>query len=203
MLSRRNVSRIVAAISAAILAFHTATAALSPEDESFCRRASGAMCRVLGIEDSMPPGETRVAVSDHVFCELADLFFRFKPLVSTAAAKPRTAAPSPVRAAPADGFAAEDRRMLRQIYRAAVFGETPTDAQAAGDVRRRQVLYGTSLYSPPTKYDRGVSSYRAATMAINAPQFLGVKGAYSLSEKDSLARAIRREHDHPSQVFGT
>ena len=58
MLSRRNVSRIVAAISAAILAFHTATAALPPEDESLCRRASGAMCRVLGIEDSMPPGET-------------------------------------------------------------------------------------------------------------------------------------------------
>ena len=101
VLSRRNVSRIVAAISAAILAFHTATAALSPEDESLCRRASCAMCRVLSIEDSMPPGDTRVAVSDHVFCELADLFFRFKPLVSPIAASlpaaPPAAAPSPVR----------------------------------------------------------------------------------------------------------
>ena len=37
VLSRRNVARIIAAISAALLAFHTATAALSPQDEALRR----------------------------------------------------------------------------------------------------------------------------------------------------------------------
>ena len=57
VLSRRNVARIIAAISAALLAFHTATAALSPQDEALRRRASDAMCRILPIEEAMPPGE--------------------------------------------------------------------------------------------------------------------------------------------------
>ena len=64
-LSRRNIARIVAAISAAMLWSHSATAALSPADKALMRRASGAMCTILPIEDSMPDGEPHVAVSDH------------------------------------------------------------------------------------------------------------------------------------------
>ena len=73
----------------------------------------------------------------------------------------------------------------------------PADAQVAGDVRRQQVLYGVSLYRPPTKYDKGFSSYRAADKAITAPQFRDVEGAYSSGERRSLARAIVRESKNP------
>ena len=93
--------------------------------------------------------------------------------------------------------------MLRQIHRASVFGEMPADAQVAGDVRRQQVLYGVSLYRPPTKYDKGFSSYRAADKAITAPQFRDVEGAYSLAEKCSLAKAIVREYNSPKTDSGT
>ena len=108
----------------------------------------------------------------------------------------------PPPAAP-DILTTEFGRLIRQIHRAAVFGEIPTSAQVAGDVRRRQILYGAGLYKRPTKHSKGVSSYRAAEMAIKAPQFLGAEGAYSIAEKHSLARAIRREHDNPAQDFGT
>ena len=90
VLSRRNIARIIAAISAAVLAFHTATTALSADDESLSRRASAAMCRILAIEDSIPSEVARISVSDHVFCELAELFFRFRPLVSSATSAGRT-----------------------------------------------------------------------------------------------------------------
>ena len=72
-LSRRSIARIIAAISAALLAFHAATSALTPADEALRRRASGAMCRILPIEDSMPAGEPHVAVSDHIFVEFAEV----------------------------------------------------------------------------------------------------------------------------------
>ena len=89
-LSRRNIARIVAAISAAMLWFHTATAALSPADKALMRRASGAMCTILPIEDSMPDGEPHVAVSDHVFAEFAEVFFGLRPYLG---AKPATVPP--------------------------------------------------------------------------------------------------------------
>ena len=40
-LSRRSIARIIAAIFAALLAFHTATSALTPADEALRRRAFG------------------------------------------------------------------------------------------------------------------------------------------------------------------
>ena len=204
VLTRRNVARIVAAIAAALLAFHTASAALSPADETLCRRASGAMVRALNLEDAMPSGVSRVAVSDHVFAELTEVFFAFRHLLPGPLAQPRTIA-ARRRNAPAlaTSFSAEDRRMLRQIYRASVFGETPSEAQVAGDVRRQQVLYGAKLYKPSSKHVKGVSSYRAAEKAIRAPQFHDVEGAYTLAERDVLARAIRREYKFPRSDFGT
>ena len=93
-LSRRNIARIVAAISAAMFWFHSATAALSPADKALMRRASGAMCTILPIEDSMPDGEPHVAVSDHVFAELADVFFNARPYL---VAQPKSPPPVAVR----------------------------------------------------------------------------------------------------------
>ena len=84
-LSRRNIARIVAAISAAMFWFHSATAALSPADKALMRRASGAMCTILPIEDSMPDGEPHVAVSDHVFAEFAEVFFGLRPFAASSA----------------------------------------------------------------------------------------------------------------------
>ena len=94
-------------------------------------------------------------------------------------------------------------KMLHQIYRATVYGENPTDAQFAGDVRRQQVRYGADLYRPTSKHVKGVSSYTAAEKAILAPQFKGVEGAYSLAEKKTLARAIVREYRSPRDDFAT
>ena len=79
----------------------------------------------------------------------------------------------------------------------------PTDAQIAGDMRRQQVLYGIRLYKPSSKHVKGFSSYRAAEKAIRAPQFRNVEGAYTLAERNSLARAIRREWTSPRGNFGT
>ena len=90
------------------------------------------------------------------------------------------------------GFTQADRTLLRQVQRAAVFGEMPTDAQVAGDVRRRQVAYGANLYRPSSRHVKGVSFADAAQKAILAQQFKGVAGAYTMSEKHSLARAIQR-----------
>ena len=84
-LSRRSIARIIAAISAALLAFHAATSALTPADEALRRRASGAMCRILPIEDSMPAGEPHVAVSDHIFVEFAEVFFGLRPFAASSA----------------------------------------------------------------------------------------------------------------------
>ena len=93
MLSRRNIARIVAAISAAILAFHTAPA-LSPGDETLSRKASSVMCRILPLEDSLPPGDVRIAVSDHLFNEVAEVFLKFRHLLpgNTSTPPPRPAA---------------------------------------------------------------------------------------------------------------
>ncbi len=81
VLSRRNIARIIAAIAAAILSFHTATTTLSPADEALNRRAFSALDSVHHIEESLPATESRVAVSDHVFGELSELFFAFRHLL--------------------------------------------------------------------------------------------------------------------------
>ena len=93
--------------------------------------------------------------------------------------------------------------MLRQIYRASVLGETPSEAQIAGDVRRQQVLYGAELYKPSSKHVKGVSSYRAAEKAIRAPQFRDVEGAYKSADKKTLAQAIVREYKFPKSDLAT
>ena len=80
-LSRKSIARIIAAISAALLWFHTSTSALTPDDEALGRRAFNAMCVAFPLADSMPPTEVHVAVSDRVFAELAELFLVFRPLV--------------------------------------------------------------------------------------------------------------------------
>ena len=86
VLSRRNIARIIAAIAAAILSFHTATTTLSPADEALNRRAFSALDSVHHIEESLPATESRVAVSDHVFGELSELFFAFRHLLPGASA---------------------------------------------------------------------------------------------------------------------
>ena len=101
------------------------------------------------------------------------------------------------------GFLKGDRSMLRQICQTTVFGETPSAAKIAGNVRRQQVLYGAKLYKRPNKQERGCSSYRAAEEAIRAPRFQNVKGAYSLAEKNTLARAIARECKSPRDDSAT
>jgi len=84
VLSRRSIARIIAAIAAAIFALHAATAAPAHADEAFKHKMADAMCRILSIEDSLPLAESRVAVSDHVFNELVDVFFRSKPYLNAA-----------------------------------------------------------------------------------------------------------------------
>ena len=113
---------------------------------------------------------------------------------ATSAAAP-VAAPPQARASVVEGFTAADRKMLEQIYRASVYGETPTAAQVVGDVRRRQIAYGVNLYKPSSRYVKGVSSYVAARQAVR--QFEDAEGAYSSDEIASLAKAIRREYQKP------
>ena len=84
-LSRRSIARIIAAISAALLAFHTATSVLTPADEALGRRAFNAMCVAFPLADSMPPTEVHVAVSDHIFVEFAEVFFGLRPFAESAA----------------------------------------------------------------------------------------------------------------------
>ena len=86
VLSHRNIARIIAAIAAAILTFHTAITTLSPADEALKHRTSDAMCRILNIEESLPATESRIAVSDHVFGELSELFVTFRHLLPGASA---------------------------------------------------------------------------------------------------------------------
>ena len=90
VLSRRNIKRIIAAISAAVLAFSIATTALSADDESLSRRADAALCTILTIKDSLPSEVVRISVGDDLFSELAELFFMFKPLVPSETSAGRT-----------------------------------------------------------------------------------------------------------------
>ena len=184
ILSLRNIKRMIAVLATAFntICFSTATS----EDLILANRCSNAALSLKAMEPSLAFDSSRIVVPDYQYREFKTLYLLKKPPrgeIPHVSAKPQIA-----------GFGPEDRRLLRQIYRATVFGETPTDAKVAGDVRRRQVLYGASLYKPPTKHDKGVSSYLAAEKAIKAPQFSGESGVYSLPEKKTLARAIVREY---------
>ena len=117
ILSRRNVARVIAALAAAILAFHTAAAPLSQDDESLCRRTSAAMCRLLPIEDSMPPETARITMNDHVFQEVAELFFKFRHLVPGGKSPPRG---SPGGLAPPAAARIAERPATKADLRAAV-----------------------------------------------------------------------------------
>ena len=50
---------------------------------------------------------------------------------------------------------------------------------------------------------QGVSLHGPTDRAIRAPQFRDVDGAYSLAEKNALAKAIVREHRFPKADSGT
>ena len=91
-------------------------------------------------------------------------------------------------------FTQHDRVILNQIHKASVFGEMPTDSQAAGNIRRQQIIYGAKLYMPSSGKSKGVSSLKAADCAISAPQFKDAPGAYSAKERRSLAKSIIREY---------
>ena len=186
ILTLRNIKRIIAVLATAFntICFSTATS----EDLILANRCSNAALSLKAMEPSLAFDSSRIVVPDHQYHEFKTLYLLKKPPRGEI---PTTYHPSKPQI---DGFGPDDRRLLQQIYRATVFGETPTDAKVAGDVRRRQVLYGASLYKPPTKHDKGVSSYLAAEKAIKAPQFSGESGAYSLPEKKTLARAIVREY---------
>ena len=131
--SRKNLARVIAALSAAILAFHTAAAPLSTDDESLCRRTSAAMCRLLPIEDSMPPGAARIAVNDCMFQEVAELFLRFRHLVPggrsprPGESPPRVLAPTVRKAAKAAdrrgrrGSGLKGNRTLRMVEQLSAF----------------------------------------------------------------------------------
>ena len=126
VLSRRNIKRIIAAITAAVLAFSIATTALSADDESLSRRADDALCTILTIKDSLPSEVVRISVSDDLFDELAELFFMFKPLIPPATSAGRTvpAPPLPPRAATIRHSRRPRPGELRQEDVAAVFGVT-------------------------------------------------------------------------------
>ena len=155
----------------------------------------------------------RTVVPDFMYLEYRALYLELKPpyhsarrdalphhaAVTSAAAL--VAAPPQARASVVEGFTAADRKMLAQIYRASVYGETPTYAQRAGDVRRRQIAYGVTLYKPSSRYVKGVSSYVAARQAVR--QFEDAEGAYSSDEIASLAKAIRREYQKPGNCHRT
>ena len=121
--------------------------------------------------------------------------------ITAALAMLYAAAPPQARASVVEGFTAADREMLEQIYRASVYGETPTYAQRAGDVRRRQIAYGVTLYKPSSRYVKGVSSYVAARQVVR--QFEDAEDAYSSDEIASLAKAIRREYQKPGNCHRT
>ena len=119
-LSRRSLRRIVAAIAAALLAFHTATAALSPQDDALRRRALAAMGSIAFIENVLPPGEACVAVSDCVFEELAELFILFRPMLAQERRAPARRFTAPPPAAPPRRYAA--RKAISIARTAAITG---------------------------------------------------------------------------------
>jgi hypothetical protein len=139
--------------------------------------------------------QVRTVVPDFMYLEYKALYLE----LNASGVVPLRVAPAygtrPVQAA-AEGFTTADRKMLERIYRASVYGETPTAAKVVGDVRRRQIAYGVSLCKPSSRHVKGVSSYCAARQAVR--QFEDEEGAYSSDEMASLAKAIRREYQKPA-----
>ena len=190
ILSRRSIARMIATITAALMTFYAATTA---QAQATVHRIHDATVALVSLDRQMVGRLTRTVVPDFMYLEYKALYLMLKPSV----ALPRRAiAPPPVRhgtaAVAACGFSSRDRKLLNEIHRAAVFGETPVDARVSGDIRRSQVLYGASLYRPSSRHVKGVSSTQAARSAIK--QFRGRPGAYSLEETASLAKAILREY---------
>ena len=85
-----------------------------------------------------------------------------------------------------DGFSKRDRNTLNAIYDAAVLGKEPDDKRQSGVTRHKQVEFGAKL-----AVSQKLSANAAARRAIEA--YADEQGAYTASEEESLARAIRRE----------
>jgi hypothetical protein len=85
-----------------------------------------------------------------------------------------------------DGFTKRDRNTLNAIYDAAVLGKEPDDKRQSGVMRHKQVEFGAKL-----AVSQKLSANAAARRAIEA--YADEQGAYTASEEESLARAIRRE----------
>ena len=192
VLSQKSVKRLIAATATAFVSI--CVSAASPEDMALASRFANAALLLMSLKCTLAASAaTRAAVPDFMYLESKSLYLMMRPAEAMASHLAKPSPPPPVVSSSVPSVTADDRRMLRHIHRAAVFGETPTEAQVAGDVRRRQVLYGAELYRPASRYVKGMSSCVAAEKAIRAPQFSDVEGAYGLPEKESLARAIRRE----------
>ena len=182
ILSRRSIVRMIATITAALMSLYAAATA---HDESIVHRIHDATIGLVLLDRQMVGGTAYAVVPEIMYREYKALYLTLRRDHHGSAGR---------LAPPVDcgGFTEADRAMLRKVYRAAVFGEMPTDAQIAGDVRRRQAIYGASLYKPSSKHVKGVSFAAAAKRAILAQEFKGVDGAYTMSERKNLARAIER-----------
>lgn len=102
-----------------------------------------------------------------------------------------------------DGFRDSDRRMLRDVLKAACYGKMPTDKRRAGEIRRMQAELGVSLYKPSSKFAKGFSLRKAAEKAIDDSRFKDVPGAYKMAEIGSLAKAIARKYKAQKENSGT
>jgi len=180
---------MLAAITAALVTLYNVATA---DGEALVRRIHNATIALVSLDSQMVGSPVLATVPDSLYCECKSLYLKFR--TRTAPLLPQQQPQA------ASRLSREERRMLRQIHRAAVFGETPSAAQLAGDVRRRQVLYGVALYVPRTKHHVGFSACRAAAKAISAPQFAGADGAYTQAERNALAKAILREYASPRDI---
>ena len=194
ILTRRSILRILATITAALMSVSSAAT---------IRRIHDTAISLHSLDRQFVGRQVRTVVPDIMYLEYKALYLELKssdevpPLVAPAhRTRPVHAAAvhSHARTSAAEGFTTADRKMLEKIYRASVYGEMPTAAQVVGDVRRRQIAYGVSLYKPSSRSQKGVSYRQAAKNAINAPQFQGIDGTYSMDEVKSLARAIQRAY---------
>ena len=196
ILTKRSIMRMIVAISAAFTLL--CTSAATPNDLLMATRCANAAQSLLSLRLSLENPVSRTVVPEPLYRESKALYLK--------ARRPRGAIPQLPHQTKSQRdirFTRADRKMLRQIHRASVFGQTPTVSQVAGDVRRQQVLYGLKLYSPASKFVKGVSSYVAAKKAILTPQFYDVEGAYKMSQIKTLARAILREYKSPKDNSAT
>ena len=186
VLSRRNIARIIAAIAAAILSFHTATTTLSPTDEALKHRTSDAMCRILNIEESLPATESRVAVSDHVFGELSELFLTFRHLL------PGASGPTMPRLSRPNGSIASSQRPatkadLRAAVKTILRGEDvnlPKPGPRLTAAKRRQIAAAEKY----RKTHCGCTLHNACLRSFTA-----LPGGYASGK--SLYRVMKRKNN--------